>query len=250
MDCLLILYYQASSTMKTIYHSASSRGYADHGWLQARHSFSFANYYNPERIHFGKLRVLNDDIVAPGRGFGTHPHDNMEIITIPLRGSLEHHDNMGNGSVISPGEVQVMSAGTGLTHSEYNPSDLTEVNLLQIWIYPEKMNVEPRYDQRRFDPAALTDNIRVIVNNKEDANSLFIHQKAVISLGKPSKGAELEYKAEYPGNGVYIFVIDGRIAIGQDFLSKRDALGVPEPGTIKIRTIEDAYVLFIEVPMN
>jgi quercetin 2,3-dioxygenase len=236
--------------MKTIYHSASSRGYADHGWLKARHSFSFANYYNPEKMHFGKLRVLNDDIVAPGRGFGTHPHDNMEIITIPLRGSLEHRDNMGNGSVISPGEVQVMSAGTGVTHSEYNPSETEEVNLLQIWIYPEKRDVEPRYDQRRFDPAALTDNIQLVVNNEKDGNSLFIHQKAAISLSKPSTAKVLDYKHKYPGNGVYVFLIEGKIAIGNDVLSDRDALGVFNAGSIEINTIEDAYILILEVPVN
>jgi len=138
--------------MKTIYHPADSRGFADHGWLKAKHSFSFANYHNPDRMHFGKLRVLNDDIVAPGKGFGTHPHNNMEIITIPLRGQLEHKDSMGNGSVITPGEVQVMSAGSGIMHSEFNPSNSEEVNLFQIWIFPDTQDVDPRYDQRKFDP--------------------------------------------------------------------------------------------------
>jgi hypothetical protein len=212
--------------MKTIYHSASSRGSADHGWLQARHSFSFADHYDPQRIHFGKLRVLNDDIIAPGKGFGTHPHNNMEIITIPLRGSLEHKDSMGNGSVITTGEVQVMSAGTGILHSEFNPSESEEVSLLQIWIFPEKKDVQPRYDQRKFNPANYRNTFKTIVNNSENDNSLFIHQKAVLSLCKLDEGHEQSYKLHYPGNGVYAFLIDGRLDIGGTALLSRDAMGI------------------------
>ncbi len=236
--------------MKTIYHSADSRGFADHGWLQARHSFSFADHYDPERIHFGKLRVLNDDIIAPGKGFGTHPHNDMEIITIPLRGSLEHKDNMGNGSVISAGEVQVMSAGTGIMHSEFNPSQQKDINLLQIWIFPEEKNVMPRYDQKRFDEKLFTDNIYRIVNNEPNDTSLFIHQKAVLSLSKPKAGKELAYKMHYPGNGLYVFMIEGKATVAGTTLLRRDALGISECDSVKIKSQENSFVLFLEVPMN
>lgn len=236
--------------MKAVYHSASSRGFADHGWLQAQHSFSFADHYDPERIHFGKLRVLNDDIIAPGKGFGTHPHNNMEIITIPLRGSLEHKDNMGNGSVITAGEVQVMSAGTGIMHSEFNSSQQEETNLFQIWIFPEKQGVTPRYDQRRFDENLYVNSIYRIVNNELNDSSLFIHQKAVLSLSKPSKGKELEYALHYPGNGVYVFLIEGRVVVGETELLTRDAIGLRDIDDFSFRAEENSFVLFIEVPMN
>lgn len=236
--------------MKTIYHSADSRGFAEHGWLTARHSFSFANYHNPERMHFGKLRVLNDDIVAPGQGFGMHPHNNMEIITIPLRGSLEHNDNMGNGSVITSGEVQVMSAGSGVMHSEFNPSEKEEVNLLQIWIFPEMKDVEPRYDQRKFDPESYRGTIRTIVNNNPNDQSLFIHQKAVISMSRPEAGDSLDYALHYPGNGVYVFMIEGKAKIAGKQLLRRDALGISEAEEIHIEPNKDAFILFLEVPMK
>lgn len=236
--------------MKTIYHSADSRGYAEHGWLIARHSFSFANYYDPERVHFGKLRVLNDDIVAPGQGFDTHPHNNMEIITIPLQGSLEHKDSMGNGSVITSGEVQVMSAGSGVLHSEFNPSSAEEVNLLQIWIFPEKRDVEPRYDQRSFDPDTFRGKIKTIVNNNENDQSLFIHQKAVLSLSRLIKGESVDYQLHYPGHGVYIFVIEGQARVEGQMLLKRDALGVTETENIKLESADDSFILFLEVPLN
>lgn len=236
--------------MKTIYHSADSRGFAEHGWLTARHSFSFANYHDPERMHFGKLRVLNDDIVAPGQGFGMHPHNNMEIITIPLRGSLEHNDNMGNGSVITSGEVQVMSAGSGVMHSEFNPSEKEEVNLLQIWIFPEMKDVEPRYDQRKFDPESYRGTIRTIVNNNPNDHSLFIHQKAVISMSRPEAGESLYYTLHYPGNGVYVFMIEGKAKIAGKQLLRRDALGISEAEEIHIEPNKDAFILFLEVPMK
>ncbi len=245
-----MLYLSKEEIMKTTYHSADSRGFADHGWLQARHSFSFADYYDHDRIHFGRLRVLNDDIIAPGKGFGTHPHNNMEIITIPLRGSLEHKDSMGNGSVISAGEVQVMSAGTGIMHSEFNPSQENDISLLQIWIFPEEKDVEPRYDQRHFDEKLFTDSIYRIVNNEMNDSSLFIYQKAVLSLSKPMKGKELEYEIHYPGNGVYVFIIEGKVKIGDKFLLQRDALGVWETDTIKLSALESSFILFLEVPMT
>ena len=236
--------------MKKIFYSADSRGYADHGWLEARHSFSFANYYDPERIHFGMLRVLNDDIIAPAEGFGTHPHNNMEIITIPLSGQLEHKDNMGNGSVITAGEVQVMSAGTGVMHSEFNPSGTEHANLLQIWIFPEKKDVNPRYDQRRFKHEVFHNNIRTIVNNNENDNSLFIYQKAVISMARVTAGREMEYLLHYPGHGVYFFLIDGKILIDESVLLRRDAMGITETSDIPFRALEDSHILLLEVPMT
>ena len=236
--------------MNTIFHPASSRGFADHGWLQARHSFSFASYYDAERVHFGKLRVLNDDIVAPGKGFGTHPHNNMEIITIPLRGQLEHKDSMGNGSVITPGEVQVMSAGSGVMHSEFNPSQKEEVSLFQIWIFPEEKDVEPRYDQREFDPDTFKNNIITLVNNDRDGNTLFIHQKAAVSLGKPDAGSSLTYQNRYTGNGVYMMVIDGKITLDGQTLLKRDAMGIWDTDEFTLKADTDSFVLFLEVPMN
>ena len=236
--------------MKTIFHPASSRGFADHGWLQARHSFSFANYYDPERVHFGKLRVLNDDIIAPGKGFGTHPHNDMEIITIPLRGSLEHKDNMGNGGVITAGEVQVMSAGTGIMHSEFNPSPTEELSLFQIWIFPDQKGVEPRYDQRKFDPDTFENNIVTLVNNEKDGNTLFIHQKAAISLSRPTAGTSLTYKNLYPGNGVYVMVIEGKISIENTISERRDSSGIWDAEEFIFEAKEGSFVLFLEVPMQ
>lgn len=236
--------------MKSIYHSAESRGQADHGWLKARHSFSFANYFDPERVQFGKLRVLNDDIVAPAKGFGTHPHDNMEIITIPLSGSLEHKDSMGNGSVIRSGEVQVMSAGSGVYHSEFNPSDSEETNLLQIWIFPEEQNVTPRYDQKAFDDAAKINSILQVVGNNKESDALFIHQKAAISLSRPSAGTEINYTLNYTGSGVYVFLINGKVEVGDQTLSKRDAAGIWEIDSLTVKATEDSYILFLEVPMQ
>lgn len=236
--------------MKKIYHSANSRGFANHGWLQARHSFSFADYYDPDRLHFGRLRVLNDDIIAPDKGFGTHPHNNMEIITIPLEGSLEHKDSMGNGSVITAGEVQVMSAGSGIMHSEFNPSTTEEVNLLQIWIFPDKKEVEPRYDQRRFNPDSFNNTIKTIVNNSEHDSSLFIHQQAALSLGKFTTRSNPLYELHYPGNGIYIFLIEGKVEVDGTELLKRDGMGIEGESEIPLTVHEDSFVLFLEVPMK
>lgn len=236
--------------MNTIFHPASSRGFADHGWLQARHSFSFANYYDPDRIHFGVLRVLNDDIIDPGKGFGMHPHNDMEIITIPLRGSLEHKDNMGNGSVINAGEVQVMSAGTGIMHSEFNPSPDNDINLFQIWIFPAKKGVDPRYDQKMFDQDSYKNKIVRLVDNEEGGDSLFIHQKAAISLSRPEAGTSLEYKNHYPGNGVYVMLIEGKISLADHMMEERDALGIWDVEGFNLKAEQDSFVLFLEVPMN
>src|SRR5689334_1975528 len=197
--------------MKKVLHKANTRGHADHGWLNAYHSFSFAGYYEPSRVHFGALRVLNDDTVAGGMGFGTHPHDNMEIITIPLSGQLEHKDSMGNTGVISKGEVQVMSAGTGIQHSEKNRNSKEEVKLLQIWVFPDEKNVTPRYDQRVFDLAGSKNKLLNIVSPMGDKEGLNIHQHAWFHLGKLDKDTNTTYELKDRNNGVYAFVIDGDV---------------------------------------
>lgn len=235
--------------MEKVIHKAEDRGHADHGWLNAHHSFSFANYYNPERTRFGLLRVLNDDIIQPGEGFGTHPHDNMEIVTIPLRGELAHKDSTGNKEVIHPNEVQIMSAGSGLTHSEFNNSKTDEVNLLQLWVFPKEKNIKPRYDQKEFDPTERINKIQTVVSPK-DEKALWINQDAYFSLTNPEKGTELEYNINSNGNGVYVFVIDGKVNIEGDILSKRDAMGIRETDKIKIKAEENSEVLLVEVPLN
>ncbi|MCB2197483.1 MAG: pirin family protein [Bacteroidetes bacterium] len=234
--------------MKTIYHSADSRGHANHGWLNTYHSFSFANYYNPERIQFGALRVLNDDTIGPGEGFGTHPHDNMEIITIPLSGDLEHKDSMGNSGVIRNGEIQVMSAGTGIQHSEFNHNKNEELKLLQIWVFPKIRNVEPRYDQISL-PKKENDLIQIVSPNKDD-DGVWIHQEAWFHLGNLKQGWNGEYQLKGNDHGVYAFVIEGKIKIGSHELHKRDALGISETETFSITAVEDSTLLLMEVPMS
>ena len=193
--------------MKTVFHSEASRGHANHGWLNAKHSFSFASWQNPERVHFGALRVLNDDIVAPSMGFGKHPHDNMEIITIPLKGALKHQDSMGNSSVIEVGEVQVMSAGTGVQHSEVNAKHDEAINLFQIWIFPNKHNATPRYDQIRYDEESMRNNFLQVVSPYPDDAGTWIHQQAWIHLSQLEEGKSLNYELKQTGNGVYILNI-------------------------------------------
>lgn len=236
--------------MKTVIHKADTRGSANHGWLKAKHSFSFANYHDPERVHFGTLRVLNDDIVAPGMGFGMHPHDNMEIITIPLRGSLQHRDDMGNTAVIKPGEVQVMSAGTGVLHSEFNPSKTEEVNLLQVWVFPNKKNVKPRYDQKLFSPDGRVNTLQLVVSPDEENGSLMVNQDTWFSLGSFEKDKSIEYAVHKNGNGVYAFVIEGEVKIGAVDLAKRDGLGISDTNKFTISAKSNAEVLFMEIPMN
>ena len=233
---------------KTI-HRADSRGHADHGWLNAHHSFSFANYYNPERIRFGTLRVLNDDIVQPGEGFGTHPHDNMEIVTIPLRGELAHKDSTGNKEVIRPNEVQIMSAGSGLTHSEFNNSKTEEINLLQIWVFPKEKNIKPRYDQKVFDPADRINKIKTVVS-PSDKDALWINQDAYFSLSGLDKDKTVNYQMKSKGNGLYVFLIEGKIEIEGETLGRRDAIGLELINEIEIKAVEKSEVLLIEVPMN
>ncbi len=234
--------------MKTVIHKAESRGAADHGWLKAKHTFSFANYYDPSRIHFGVLRVLNDDWVAPTMGFGMHPHDNMEIITIPLEGALRHRDSMGNEGVIEKNEVQVMSAGTGVYHSEHNASSERPVSLLQIWVMPNAKNVEPRYMQKRFDAADRQNQWQTIVS--PDKSGLWIHQDTWFSLGDFSKENTITYTLNKASNGVYLFVIDGSIEVGGETLSKRDGMGINDVNEVTIKAFSDAQVLLMEVPMG
>lgn len=235
--------------MEKVIHKADSRGHANHGWLDAHHSFSFANYYNPERTRFGVLRVLNDDIVQPGEGFGTHPHDNMEIVTIPLKGELAHKDSTGNKEVIHPNEVQIMSAGSGLTHSEFNNSKTDEVNLLQIWVFPKEKNIKPRYDQKVFEPSGRLNKIQTLVSPK-DEKALWINQDAYFSRTDIEKGKSVDYELNTKKNGVYIFVIEGKIEIEGDMLSRRDAIGIQETERIKIKAEDNSEVLIIEIPLN
>ena len=236
----------------SVFHKSTSRGHANHGWLNAHHSFSFANYYDPQRMHFGVLRVLNDDIVAPSMGFGTHPHDNMEIITIPLKGALRHKDNMGNQEVIHESEVQVMSAGTGITHSEFNANANQEVNLLQIWLYPKQRNIKPRYAQQSFKSEDRINELQTVVTplGQEEGTAVGINQDAWFSLGTLKAGIEKEYNVRLKTNGVYIFVIEGTVSINGQPLSKRDALGIWDVEKLDIKAESDAEILVMDVPMG
>jgi redox-sensitive bicupin YhaK (pirin superfamily) len=235
--------------METTVHRAGCRGHADHGWLKTWHSFSFANYYNPDRMHFGSLRVLNDDYVEAGMGFGMHPHDNMEIITIVLKGELEHRDNIGNGSVIRPGEVQVMSAGTGIRHSEFNPSSENEVNLLQIWVFPDKKNVQPRYGQAAFQESDMSGKWLNVVSPDGKDNSLWIHQQAWFSLGEFQSGETISYRLKKNGNIIYLFMISGELEIESEILYQRDAIGIEEiSNEVVMKTTKDSKILVMEIP--
>jgi len=236
--------------MKTVIYPKDSRGKSELGWLHSRFSFSFANYYNPENMGFGLLRVLNDDTVEPGTGFGTHPHDNMEIITIILDGALEHKDSMGTGSVIRNGEVQVMSAGIGITHSEMNPSQTDKVSLLQLWIFPRERNLKPRYDQKKYPIEERKNILKTVVSGFNTEDALYIHQDAAITLGHIEKGKELNYKNIKPGNGYYLFVISGKINLLDKELNERDAIGISGVEQFSIKAAEESRFVVIEVPMN
>jgi redox-sensitive bicupin YhaK (pirin superfamily) len=235
---------------KTIFHAASERGHADHGWLNARHSFSFANYHDPSKVHFGVLRVLNDDIVAPGMGFGKHPHDNMEIITIVLRGALEHKDSMGHTEAIHENEVQVMSAGTGVFHSEYNHNKDRDVNLLQIWMFPEKKNIEPRYDQQVFPAEERINKLQTLVSpiDKED-DGLKINQQAYIYRSSLQKDNTIVHMLHGDNRGVYVFAIEGSVTVNGNELGKRDAVGISDIEQVTITANADSDVLILEVSM-
>jgi quercetin 2,3-dioxygenase len=235
--------------MKTVLHKANTRGHASHGWLDSHHSFSFANYYDPTRVHFGALRVLNDDIVQGGNGFGTHPHDNMEIVSIPLTGSLEHKDNTGRNEVIRTNDVQIMTAGSGIAHSEYNASKTDPVNFLQIWVFPKERNVTPLYNQKTFNPADRVNQLQTVVAPENDSAAIFINQDAWFSLGTLKQGFTTAYDVKKPGNGVYAFIIGGDVTINDQKLNKRDGLGIWETDKLSITADSDAEVLLIEVPM-
>ncbi len=241
--------------MKTIVHRANDRGHANHGWLDAHHSFSFANWYDPNKIQFGMLRVLNDDIVLGNQGFGTHPHNDMEIITIILKGSLQHRDNMGNGSVIRAGDIQVMSAGTGVMHSEFNPSTSEAVNLFQLWILPKEKGINPRYDQKTFDPVQRKNKIQLLASGFKKEGELYIHQDAAISLAAIESGQSINYTLNKNGNGVYAMVLEGSLEINGENLLRRDAIGITGVQSFNINSKGNSdnsknEILFIEIPME
>ena len=236
--------------MQQEFHAASTRGFADHGWLKAKHSFSFASWFNRYRMHFGALRVLNDDIVAPGMGFGKHPHDNMEIITIPLKGSLKHEDSMGFSEIVHAGEVQVMSAGTGIYHSEFNASQTEEINLFQLWIFPNQQEVTPRYQQLGYNNLDMKDAFLQLVSPNPDDEGLWIHQTAWIHMIDMSPNTTQTYSLKHPGNGVYLMNIEGEKVIAEQTLGSRDALGVWETNSVEIQASEQGRLLLIEVPMQ
>jgi redox-sensitive bicupin YhaK (pirin superfamily) len=236
--------------MTHILHKADSRGLADHGWLVSRHTFSFADYHNPERVHFGLLRVINDDIVKPGRGFGTHPHENMEIVSIPLAGSLRHQDSMGNKHVINAGEVQIMSAGSGLTHSEYNNSAQEDVNFLQIWVFPKEKNITPRYGQKLFAKSDRHNRFQTLVSPDKDSGAIWINQDAWFSMADLDAGITLKYRKHRADSGFYFFVISGQVVIEGHDLGRRDGLGISEGNDVQISAQSQAELLCIEVPMT
>lgn len=236
--------------MKTVIHKADTRGHANHGWLDSHHSFSFANYRNPERMNFGVLRVLNDDRVMAGHGFGTHPHDNMEIISIPLEGDLEHKDSMGNVAVIREGDVQVLSAGTGITHSEYNKNKDKEVKFLQIWVFPKERNLTPRYDQISIRDIKKENQFYQVLSPKKEDQGVWINQDAWFHLGDFTKGTSEDYIIKKEGNGLYAFVLEGDVEIEGQLLNRRDGMGIWDTKTVKVKANEDARILLMEVPMT
>jgi redox-sensitive bicupin YhaK (pirin superfamily) len=234
---------------KTVLHKADSRGYANHGWLISRHTFSFADYFNQERMHFGALRVLNDDSVEAGKGFGTHPHDNMEIISIPLEGDLEHKDSMGNISVIRQGDIQVMSAGSGIYHSEYNKNQDQQVKFLQIWVFPDRKNVTPRYDQITLNPENRYNKIQQILSPNAGDGGVWIYQKAWFHLAKFTAGFKAVYTVKQQGNGVYAFLLNGKVTINDQQLESRDGLGIWDTDVLSIGADTDSEFLLMDVPM-
>ncbi|MBW4890419.1 pirin family protein [Mucilaginibacter sp. HMF5004] len=235
--------------MKKILHPAASRGHNDLGWLNTWHSFSFSSFYDPKKVNFGALRVLNDDFVAPSMGFGMHAHDNMEIITIILSGLLEHQDSMGNKGIIHTGEVQVMSAGTGIRHSEYNPSDKETVNLLQIWLFPKENDIEPRYDQKSFADAMKPNELVTLISPEKNGEALWINQDAKFTMGKFDTDTTVNYQVTTEANGAYVFIIEGSAVIDGSTLNKRDALGISDTQEFSAEVKKDSQVLIIEMPM-
>ena len=236
--------------MKKIIHRANARGIQDHGWLKAAHSFSFANYRDPSKMHFGMLRVLNDDKIAAGMGFGTHGHDNMEIVTIPLSGSLAHKDSLGSVGNISAGEVQIMSAGSGIQHSEFNGSSTEDASLLQIWVFPKVRNIQPRYDQKKYDLDTERNSFVTLVSSEESDQVMWINQDAVFSIGLFDANETAHYSIKHPGNGAYVFIIDGKTDIDDVSLSKRDAAGIYDTEDFILKVKEESKILVIEIPMH
>lgn len=236
--------------MRKIIHRSDDRGFADHGWLKANHSFSFASYFDPDKMGFGVLRVLNDDLIFPESGFGTHPHENMEIATIVLKGELTHEDSAGNKEVIRPGEVQVMSAGTGIYHSEFNNSSTELINLLQIWILPDNKGHKPRYDQKVFDLKERKNKFQVLISPDKKNKSLWLNQNSYFSIIDLDKTKSVEYKLNDKTNGIYFFLIEGKVTLAEETLSKRDAAGLWEFSNLNIEALEDSELLAIEVPMQ
>ena len=236
--------------MRTILQKAAERGTADYGWLKPNFYFSFGQYYNPEKVHFGMLRVLNDDFIAGGGKFQTHPHDNMEIVTIPFSGALEHRDSTGGAGLIKAGDIQIMSAGTGVEHSEANASATEPVTLFQVWVFPKVKNISPRYDQRSFDITDRINQWQVVVSPREEDGALWINQDARFSLTKLSAGNSLSYTNAFKGNGVYLVVMNGSVKMNDISLGRRDAIGISETDSFSITASEDAELLAVEIPMN
>ncbi len=236
--------------MKTILHKADTRGMSNHFWLKSAHTFSFANYYDRERINFGVLRVLNDDYVIGGEGFGTHPHRDMEIVSIPLSGTLEHKDSMGNGGLIHKGEIQVMSAGTGVAHSEYNADQKDPVKFLQIWLFPRELDLTPRYDQVCLKDILKDNTFSQILSPNPEDQGAWIHQDAWFNWAKWDAGHEEEYSMKKLGNGAYVFLVSGKIQVGEQILEARDGYGVYELNSINIKALEDSEFLLMDVPMD
>ncbi|MDB5283703.1 MAG: Pirin domain protein [Bacteroidota bacterium] len=235
--------------MKKIIHRAEDRGAADHGWLKAHHSFSFANYQDESKVHFGELRVLNDDVIAAGRGFGMHPHDNMEIVTIPLSGSIKHQDSMGNSGIIRAGDVQIMSAGKGIVHSEFNASTAEPLNLFQIWVFPKVRNIEPRYDQKTFSAEDRKGKFQVLVSPGKEEGTMWVNQDVWFNLGDFSEGQEVSYSPKLKTNGLYLMVVDGEVEVAGETLKKRDAIGISEIEKADIKVKSNSEILIIDVPM-
>ncbi len=236
--------------MKRIIHKADTRGHFDYGWLKTYHTFSFSSYYDPERMNFGMLRVLNDDSIEGGQGFGTHPHNDMEIITVPLEGALAHKDSTGSKGVIYPNEIQIMSAGTGIQHSEFNHLQDGTTKLLQLWIFPDSKSHEPRYNQKYFDPEERKNKLQYIVTPEKKDENLWLNQNAYLSRVDLDKENSINYKINSEGNGVYLYLIEGKISVGNETLTKRDGIGIWDTDEIKIIANENSQILLIEVPMN
>ncbi|MEO6167112.1 MAG: pirin family protein [Chitinophagales bacterium] len=233
-----------------ILHKADTRGHANHGWLDSHHSFSFAGYHDPERVHFGALRVLNDDIVTGGMGFGKHPHDNMEIVSIPLRGALEHKDTTGRQAIIKTGDVQIMSAGSGISHAEYNASKTDDVNFLQVWVFPQLRNIPPRYEQKTFEEEGRENKWQVIVSPENESSALWINQDAWFVLGDWKKETETTYALHKKEHGVFVFILEGDVTVNGQSMKTRDGLGISNSTEIILNTESNSKILLIEVPMN